>query len=188
MDELSLIQRARDGDDAAWAALVRQYQEPLFRLAYLKLGDAAAAEDAAQEALIRAYTGLRRFDPSRPLRPWLMAIVSNVVANRWRALARYRRAIERWLANRQASDESAFAAVEEASDAGDLWAAVRRLPDKYQNIIYLRYFLDLNVEETAQALGVATGTVKSRSNRALGRLRQVIEADYPDLVEGISDD
>lgn len=182
LDEAGLVERAHAGDEAAWEALVRQHQEPLFRLAYLKLGDAAAAEDAAQEALIRAYRGLGRFELGRPLRPWLMAIVSNVTANRWRSLARYRRAIGRWLAEQQ----STAPAPGEALEKGDLWAAVQRLPDRDQTVIYLRYFLEFSVEECAQTLGVAAGTVKSRNSRALARLRRVLEHHYPELVEGLS--
>ena len=73
LQETELIQRARRGDDAAWAELVRLHQQAVFRLAYLHLGDAAEAEDAAQDCLIRAYHNLSRFDETRPLRPWLPA-------------------------------------------------------------------------------------------------------------------
>ena len=64
-----------------------------------------------------------------------------------------------------------------------MWSAVRRLDYADQQVIYLRYFLELPVEETAQVLEVAAGTVKSRSSRALQRLRQVIHQDFPDLWE-----
>ncbi len=66
MSELDLITRARRGDGAAWEDLVRQHQEATFRLAYLLLGDADDAEDTAQEAFIRTFQTLDRFDPSRP--------------------------------------------------------------------------------------------------------------------------
>jgi RNA polymerase sigma-70 factor (ECF subfamily) len=67
--------------------------------------------------------------------------------------------------------------------AGSLWAAVRRLSSDDQQIIFLRYFLDLSVEETAQAANIAAGTVKSRLHRALERLRDVINRDFPELSD-----
>ena len=64
---------------AAWTTLVGQQQEAVFRLAYLLLGDADEAQDVAQEAFIRAFRALHRFDPARPLRPWLLSITANLV-------------------------------------------------------------------------------------------------------------
>jgi RNA polymerase sigma-70 factor (ECF subfamily) len=69
------------------------------------------------------------------------------------------------------------------SDARDLLAAVRRLEPKDQEIVYLRYFLEIPVTETAETLGVPEGTVKSRLSRALARLRDVIVRDFPALRE-----
>ncbi|HEY5729135.1 MAG TPA: sigma factor [Anaerolineales bacterium] len=78
MDESTLIQRVADGDAAAWEPLVRANQEPVFRLSYLLLGDPDDAEDIAQETFLRAWKHLRQFDPTRPLRPWLLSIASNL--------------------------------------------------------------------------------------------------------------
>ena len=74
-------------------------------------------------------------------------------------------------------------AIQQAAheQAESTWRAVRQLPPRDQEVIYLRYFLELSVAEVAQVLGVAEGTVKSRTHRALGRLRTVIEADFPEL-------
>ena len=69
-------------------------------------------------------------------------------------------------------------------EAEVLWSAVRRLSVADQQIIYLRYFLDLSEAETMEALGVAPGTVKSRLHRALLRLRMVVDREYPGLREG----
>jgi RNA polymerase sigma-70 factor (ECF subfamily) len=69
-------------------------------------------------------------------------------------------------------------------EAEDLWKAVRHLDLPDQQIVYLRYFLDLSVAETAQSLQVAEGTVKSRLSRALEKLRKIIRQDFPVLVEG----
>jgi RNA polymerase sigma-70 factor (ECF subfamily) len=166
--------------------LVRSYEEPVFRLAYLIVRDAGDAEDVAQEAFVRAFLSLRNFDQSRPLRPWLMRIAVNQARNRRRSLGRY-------LANlRRVFEKSAGPVANEAGvgdgalrrwQAQSLWQAVQRLNPIGQEVIYCRYFLDLSEAETAEALDVAPGTVKSRLSRALQRLREVIEADFPALRE-----
>lgn len=182
MEQNQLIERARRGEADAWEALVREYQQPVFRLAYLMLADAAEAEDVAQEAFIRAWRALHRFDDSRPLRPWLLRITANLTRNRRRALGRYWMALKRW------RDESANeeiigmeAMTLEISQAKTLWRAIGQLHQTDQEVIYLRYFLDLTQVEAAETLAVPTGTIKSRQYRALRRLRRVIEREYPDL-------
>ena len=77
-EEQGWIEAARRGDAGAWEQLVQAYQQAVFRLAYLLLGDADDADDAAQETFIRAYHALSRFDASRPLRPWLLRITTNL--------------------------------------------------------------------------------------------------------------
>jgi RNA polymerase sigma-70 factor, ECF subfamily len=174
-----LVRRARRGDEAAVEAMVREHQEAMFRLAYLLLGDAADAEDTAQEALIRALASLHRFDTSRPMRPWLLSITANLAKNRLRSHSRYQSAL------RRAANESLTlpAADEAAAEAQTLWQAVRQLQDADQEVIYLRFFLELSVTETAQTLRVREGTIKSRLSRALTRLRQVLARDFPDFTE-----
>lgn len=182
--EARLVEKSLQGEQSAWAALVNQHQAPIFRLAYLFLGDEDDAQDIAQEAFIRAYQHLQRFDRRRPLRPWLLSITANLSKNRRRALSRYFRRLTR-LQQRQASQP--VTSVEERSEANlaaeALWQAVRSLNEADQEVIYLRYFLDLSVQETALTLQVAEGTVKSRLHRALNRLRNVIKADFPLLVD-----
>jgi len=166
----------------AWSALVEQQQEAVFRLAYLLLGDADAAKDVAQETFIRAFYALDGFDSSRPLRPWLLSITANLARNRRRALGRYLAALSRWF------QKAPLPVGPDPRDehlrqwqAQTLWQAVRRLGPADQEIIYLRYFLELSVAETAEAVGVAPGTVKSRLHRALERLRAVVETEFPAL-------
>ncbi len=178
MSEQTLIMQARAGDDSAWEGLVRAHQEPIFRLAYLLLGDADEAADVAQETFIRAHRALARFDAGRPLRPWLLRIAANQARNHRRSLRRSLAALQRafTLAPTVASlDESA------GWERHTLWEAVRRLGQADQEVLYLRYFLDLGEADTARALGVPQGTVKSRTSRALARLRSVIDRDFPSL-------
>lgn len=169
-------------DPQAWEALVQEHQEAVFRLAYLMLGDADDAADVAQETFINAYKAMDRYDSARPLRPWLMRICANLARNRRRSLGRYFGMLRRALAN-----EPEPMTVHERSvksiDTQALWQAVRRLSANDQEVIYLRYFLDMPELEMAAALNVAQGTIKSRLSRALGRLRDVVQREFPGLKE-----
>jgi len=184
LEQIDLIRRAGHGDQAAWEVLMRQYQDTVFRLAYLRLGDPDSAADVAQETFIRAYKALPRFDPTRPMRPWLLQIALNLVRNRQRSIGRYLAAL------RRLAQDNPYPVVEiedvaaEKQQAQLLWQAVRRLPQHDQDVIYLRYFLELPIEQAAEALAIPPGTVKSRLHRALRRLEEVIENDFPALCEG----
>lgn len=183
LDESTLICHAANGDTAAWEPLMLAHQQAVFRLSYLLLGDPDDAEDIAQETFLRAWNHLKHFDPTRPLRPWLLSIASNLASNRRRSAGRYLLALTRAFRS-----EPAPAAPEEKSmermEASDLWKAVRTLKFTDQQVIYLRYFLDLSTHETADVLQVAEGTVKSRLNRAIEKLRNIIQQDFPVLSEG----
>ena len=96
--EDELVERARGGDAAAFAALVRDHEEIAFRTAYLITRNAADAEDAAQVGLTKAWRALPRFRRGAPLRPWLLAIVANEARNRRRgprAVAKVSRCVRR---------------------------------------------------------------------------------------------
>jgi RNA polymerase sigma-70 factor (ECF subfamily) len=185
-EETTLVRRARRTDEAAWEAIVRRHQEPIFRLAYLILGDAADAEDVAQETFIRASAALGRFDEARPLRPWLLSIAANLARNRRRGLGRYWAALQRAFRD---NPEPFHPPPERAAaaDAHRLRQAVARLRPDGRDVVYLRYFLGLSEAETAAALGIPAGTAKSRLSRALAQLRRIIETDYPDLRDALGD-
>lgn len=183
MDESTLIQRAANGDTSAWEPLMLAHQQAVFRFAYLLLGDADDAEDIAQESFLRAWNHLKRFDPARPLRPWLLSITANLARNRRRSAGRYVSALMR--AFREQPKESPLEVIHaQNTEANELWRAVQQLDVPDQQIVYLRFFLDLPVSETAEALQIAEGTVKSRLSRALEKLRKIIHRDFPVLVEG----
>jgi len=180
-EEARLIALARQGQEAAWEEIVRHHHEAVFRLAYLIAGDAADAEDVAQSVFIRAYLKLDQYDDSRPLRPWLLGITANQARNKRRSIGRYWHMVGRFLDAHQA--ETVTEPPADPADAALLWQAVRRLPEASRSVIYLRYFLDLSEAETAEALNIAPGTVKSRAHRALKKLRRIIEEEYPELAD-----
>jgi len=166
-DEANLIVRARRKDPAAWETLTRVHQQPVFRLAYLLLGDADEAEDAAQETFIKAYYALDSFDSSRPLRPWLLGIAANQARNQRRALGRYLAHLKRF-----ARLQPAAASTRDESQTEEIWEVVRRLNRAFQEVIALRYYFEMSEAEMAETLSIAPGTVKSRLHRALSALRE----------------
>lgn len=181
MTEAQQIKQARQGDQAAWEALMRAHQEPVFRLAYLLLGHPDEAEDIAQETFLRAYKALDGFDTERPLRPWLLRIASNLAHNRHRSLGRYLSALTRFA--QQDPDSIKSTIIEPDDESHTLWQAVKKMTRPFQEVIYLRYFLDMSEKEMADTLEVPAGTVKSRLHRALSKLRGIIERDFPELKE-----
>ncbi|CAA9490528.1 MAG: RNA polymerase sigma factor RpoE, partial [uncultured Solirubrobacteraceae bacterium] len=88
VEDAELIVRARSGDRDAYGMLVQRHQRIAFRTAYAVCGDAADAEDAAQDAFVKAYRALGRFRDGSPWRPWLLTIVANEARNRRRSAGR----------------------------------------------------------------------------------------------------
>ena len=160
---------------------MRTHQEPVFRFAYLLLGDPEEAEDIAQETFLRAYKALRRFDMERPLRPWLLRIASNLAHNRHRSIGRHLATLTRFA--QQNPEKIKSTTIQPNDDSQELWQAVRKMAKPFQEVIYLRYFLDMSESEIVDTLEVPAGTVKSRLHRALSKLRGIIERDYPELKE-----
>jgi RNA polymerase sigma-70 factor (ECF subfamily) len=183
LTEAQQIRLARQGNQAAWEALMRVHQEPVFRLAYLLLGDPDEAEDIAQETFLRAYKALGRFDTERPLRPWLLRIASNLAHNRHRSMGRYLGALTRFA--RQDPDRIKPTTMKPEDESQTLWQAVRQMKEQFQEVVYLRYFLDMSENEMVDMLDLPAGTVKSRLHRALSKLRGIIERDYPELKETV---
>jgi RNA polymerase sigma-70 factor (ECF subfamily) len=138
--------------------------------------NAADAEDAAQEAIVKAFRALGRFRADAPFRPWLLAIVANEARNRRRSSRRRESLALRAAAENSPPDTGAASSPDRALLAAELRAqlleAVERLPDDQRVVVFCRYFLDLSEEETARVLGIRRGTVKSRLSRALDRLRE----------------
>jgi RNA polymerase sigma-70 factor (ECF subfamily) len=177
LEDAQLIVAAREGEVMAYEELVRRYQDVAVRTAYLISPD-GDAEDAVQEAFVKAYAALGRFRLDAPFRPWLLRIVANEARNRRRSAGRraglaLRAAEDRRPGDAAPSPESAVLARETHEV---LLEAINALRDEDREIIGARYFLELSEAETADTLGLARGTVKSRLSRALGRLREQLAA------------
>lgn len=172
--DAALVERARGGDHEAYAELVRRYSAVAHRAATLIAGP-AEAEDAVQDAFVRAYYALGRFDLDAPFKPWLLTIVANAARNRIRSAGRQPRLRARLAGDRSAGVlhlvRSAESVVLDEDTRRQLVAAVDALPAQHRLVVICRYLLELSEAETAQVLGWPAGTVKSRLSRALNQLR-----------------
>jgi RNA polymerase sigma factor (sigma-70 family) len=174
LDEAMLVQRAKGGDIDAYQQLVRCHQTVAFRVAMLITSNAADAQDAANDAMVKAFYALGRFRSESPFRPWLLRIVANEARNRRRSSARRANLAVRAEAARRSSadvapspEEAVIASMEHQA----LFEAINQLEQRDREVIALRYLAELTEAETAAALDCAVGTAKSRLSRALGRLR-----------------
>ena len=176
-DEAELLARAQRGDQVAFEGIVQRYQEIAFRVAYVITGSAAEAEDAAQEGLFKAFRALNTFRTGADPRPWLLRIVANEARNRARSAGRRHHMQLRLTTDFRPGDAapSPEAAALAADQSRRLLGLVNELGDDDRLIITSRYLLELTGEETAAALGIPEGTVKSRLSRALDRLRARME-------------
>jgi RNA polymerase sigma-70 factor (ECF subfamily) len=179
LEEAQLIAAAKAGDRQAYARLLERNQADAFRAAYMITGSAAEAEDATQEACVKAWLALGRFRASAPFRPWLVRIAINEARNRRRSAGRRARLSLRL--SDDPSDVPSAASAESEALAGarraSLADAVGRLREDDQLVIAARYFIGLSEAETAVALSLRPGTVKSRLSRALARLRTELQED-----------
>ncbi len=174
LEEAELVEQARRGDVGAYEELVRMYQQLAVRTAYVITGEATEAQDATQEAFVKAYYALSRFRAGAPFRPWLLRIVANEAINRRNAARRQGRLALR-VAESRSSDDAAPSP--ETAALGhelrtELVAAMNRLRPEDRLVVAYRFFFDLSEAEMAEALGCRRGTVKSRLSRALDRLRR----------------
>jgi RNA polymerase sigma-70 factor (ECF subfamily) len=165
-----LIRRARQGDLEAYGVLVQRYQDAVVRRARAILRDPVAAEDAAQETFVRAYTYLASFDGQHKLYTWLARIVTNVClsqlsARDWQVLP-LESALQLPSESLREDDPELAALTNERSQ--ELYAAVAGLPARYRDVIVLRYWHDLAYEEIARLTEQSLGAVKTQLRR--GRL------------------
>ena len=175
--EDELVARAKRGELDAYEEIVRRHQSIAFRTAWVITGSAADAEEAAQDAFVKAHAALGRFREGAPLRPWLLTIVANEARNRAKAAGRRERLVLRVAEERRPGGAvpSPEAALLDSEQRGELLDALAGLSGTDREAIACRYLLELSEEETAAALGCARGTVKSRVSRALARLRERME-------------
>jgi len=172
-EELALVERFRRGDDSAFDRIVAQYSADVAALANRLLGWPGDVDDVVQEVFVAALVGLKKFRGESSLRTWLLTITVNQCRRyRFRRLRRLRlvtradtEAVESRDpgGDRAAMDEETFARVRRA---------IRALPQKYREVIALKYLEGLEVNEICELLGITSNALQVRLNRARHRLRE----------------
>jgi len=163
-EERELTRRVAHGDQAAFGEIVRRHQQAVFNVAYRLLGNRQDAEDAAQEAFLRAYQFFDRFDTDRPLGPWLARIAVTVCLNRLERLRPEASLEEISPRPEPAPGPEEYTLAREVGEC--LRAEIARLPPRYRAVIELRHFQDLSYQEIAAALHRPLSDVKSDLFRA----------------------
>lgn len=168
-EEAQWVQQAQQGDRVAFANIVEAYQGPIFNLCYRMLGDRVEAEDAAQEAFIRAFLKLGSYDPARKFSSWLFSIASHYCIDRLR-----KRKVQlvswdelppsQWNpVDAKPQPEAVMVNVETSQELRDL---LDTLPSEYRAAVILKYWHEMPYEEIAETLETTVSAIKSRLFRA----------------------
>jgi RNA polymerase sigma factor (sigma-70 family) len=176
------VRRARQGDAGAFGELVRRHQAAALRVATVVLGTSEGADDVVQQAMVRAWRAMSRFDERRAFRPWLLQIVANAARNDRRSRGRFARLAVRAASQAPHGNGAASAVDPEEAIVADLERrrvveALNRLRAEDRLVIALRHFEQLSEREMVDVLDVPSGTVKSRLSRAMARLRAELDRD-----------
>ncbi len=175
LDE-DLARLAQQGNQDAFAELVKRYEKQIFSMAYRLIGDYDEAADLAQEAFLRIYSQLKRYDPEKKFFSWMYRVAQNTCLN---ALAKKPANIipvER--AEEYFSDDGKNGASEPEQDylnreiRRSIDQAIADLPDNYRDVVYLRYIEDMSYQQIADALDLPLSTVETRLFRGKKQLQQ----------------
>lgn len=176
--ELQVIVQAQQGDRRAFGELVRCHREGVINVVYRMCGDANLAEDAAQEAFIRAWKHLPNYRPQSPFRNWVYRIATNAALD---VLRRERETVDVDALPIPSSGAGPEATVQEAERSARVKQAVLELPEASRTVLVLREYEGLSYKEIADTLGIPIGTVMSRLNYARNRLRESLSPCLEDL-------
>jgi RNA polymerase sigma-70 factor (ECF subfamily) len=188
----TLLEQARAGDTEAFGDICRAYETRLLRQALTLCGNEALAEELAQDTLVEAWKHLSRYNGKCQLFTWLCAILLNRYRNTLRrkrplAFSSLRGQDQDRLEQRFTGLTDGQAPPDEAAqleeEARAVLSCIQTLPEKYQRVIFLRFYVDHSLEGIAEALGCSLGTVKSQLFRALDRLRGMkdLKAQFANL-------
>ena len=190
-----LRKRLAENVDGAFETLVRAYQDRLYSFALRLTSRPEDAEEAAQDAFVKAYRALCTYPPERiramALRAWLYQITLNVVRNRVRGKKLRLVSLDHPLSPRgetaweapDAEDRRPDARYERARRRADMESLVAKLPDRYRAPILLRYVEGLGLDEVAKVLGQPVGTAKSNVHRGVNALREALVASRREGVK-----
>jgi RNA polymerase sigma-70 factor, ECF subfamily len=186
MQDEELAKRLQQGDQIALVELVARHHSPLIGYLYrLTNGDRPLAEDLAQDAFVRLIQGIQQYQYPRPFKPWLYRIATNAARDVFKS-AHNRRAVsidEENAAMFQETTQPEEVIMSE-SEMNRVALAFRCLPHHQKEVVILRYYQELSLNDIADALDIPLGTVKSRLSLGLTRLRTLLtEQDNARLPE-----
>jgi len=175
LDDDELVARALTGDRQAFGELVARHQRAALRVAAVISGSTEEANDIVQDAMVKAYGSLASHRGQGSVRSWMLRIVANEAKNHVRGRVRRLRRDDRHAGLQLRVTQDAAVDALSSVDRQRLAAALASLPANDRAVLGCRFVADLSEAETAAILGVASGTVKSRTSRALARLRSELE-------------
>lgn len=184
--DAAYVTAALEGDGAAFEALVRRHASAVYKFAYGYMRVGADAEDVAQEAFVRVWKNLGKYDRTKNFKTWLFAIAKNVALDHikkkkpllFSQVAAEDEALDALLAGRRSPDELQDALFDRNLVAADVSRMLGTLPPAYRTVLAMRYKESLKFREIAQQLGEPIDTVKSRHRRGLALLKKLL-ADSP---------
>lgn len=175
VDTSLLISLSREGDPAAIETLIRTYESRLYRLALSMLDDPAEADEATQDAFIRAVRRLNTYRGEASFATWLYAITLNVCRGRLRQRRARERLAQVWralrLAEKTAEPHTEQVAIGREAERA-VWQALQQLNGNQREVIILRYYHDLRLDDIAHVTGVSERTVRTRLKQAHEQLRE----------------
>ena len=174
MNEILLISRARDGDREAFGALVEQYRDNVYRLAYRMCGNAYDADEAAQEAFVAAWRALPNFRGDAKFSTWLYRLTTNAAIDVMRREKRHQTVGDGEMMELADDADSPQETVERTEQQEAVQNALATLSEEYREVLLLRYMEELDYAEIAEVLQLPSGTVKSRINRAKAALKTAL--------------
>jgi RNA polymerase sigma-70 factor (ECF subfamily) len=170
------IERLKAGDERAFEELVEQYRERIYRVAWRILRNDEGAEDAAQEAFIKVFRNIGRFEGRSSLYTWMYRITVNIALNKLKR-DKFRRMLP--LGDMIRRDPRPFANPERIALGGEvaerIEEAVQTLPDKQRAVFTLRFYEELSHKEIAEIVGCSEGTSKANYFHAIRKLRKLLE-------------
>jgi len=177
-----LIRRCLDGDQVAWAAVVRQHHRRVFNIAYKFTGRFDEAEDLTQDVFLKLFRSLETFDRRANFQTWLTSVSRNLCIDHYRSVRRERETMNRSVDPDTLTPVATTASPQQVLEQQDrvtlLRAALERLTPPLRTAVVLRDIQELSYQEIADRLGLPEGTVKSRINRGRAELaRQIRRRD-----------
>ena len=183
-DERVQIAAAANGDDDAFSEIVERYQKPVYNLCCRLLGNPGDAEDASQEAFMKAYRGLKKYDPERPFMSWMLAISYNQCMDQLRRRRISWVGLEALFNRSDQQSPSAEIGVDALGQAESVQKALSALSADDRAAVVLKYWYDYSYDEIAEILSLTNSAVKSRLHRARRELVDIWTAEQQALGEG----